>query len=71
MSPGVDPSDILNNFAWKQSPPQNVENVSLGRGQSEIAKKYLKEGAEKGSWVFLANCHLSISLLPELEASID
>lgn len=29
------------------------------------------EGAEKGNWVFLANCHLSISLLPELESIID
>jgi hypothetical protein len=31
----------------------------------------LSEGAEKGNWVFLANCHLSISLLPELESMID
>jgi len=43
----------------------------LGKGQSEKAKRILMEGAEKGNWVFLANCHLSISLLPELESIID
>jgi len=43
----------------------------MGRGQSEKAKRILSEGAEQGSWVFLANCHLSVSLLPELESIID
>jgi len=50
---------------------QKIESISLGRGQSEKAKRILTEGAEKGHWVFLANCHLSISLLPELESMID
>ena len=43
----------------------------MGRGQSERAKRILEEGAGNGNWIFLANCHLSISLLPELEAMID
>jgi dynein heavy chain len=43
----------------------------MGRGQSERAKRILTEGAENGHWIFLANCHLSISLLPELESIID
>ena len=43
----------------------------MGKGQSEKAKRILTEGADKGNWVFLANCHLSISLLPELESIID
>jgi dynein heavy chain len=43
----------------------------MGRGQSDRAKSILTEGAENGSWIFLANCHLSISLLPELESMID
>jgi dynein heavy chain, axonemal len=43
----------------------------MGRGQSERAKSILTEGTENGSWIFLANCHLSISLLPELESMID
>ena len=39
--------------------------------QSERAKRILSEGAENGQWNFHANCHLSISLLPELESIID
>lgn len=73
LSPGVDPAELLYNFA--KSPQfaseQKVEAISLGKGQSDKAKKLMSEGAEKGSWVFLANCHLSVSLLPELEGVID
>lgn len=31
----------------------------------------LGQAAENGNWIFLANCHLSIPLLPELESMID
>lgn len=43
----------------------------MGKGQTEKAAKILGEGADKGHWIFLANCHLSISMLPALEAQID
>lgn len=69
LSPGVDPTDQLKKLAEKIG--QRIESISLGRGQSEKAKRILSDGAEKGNWVFLANCHLSISLLPELESMID
>lgn len=69
LSPGVDPTEQLKKLAEKEG--QRIESISLGRGQSEKAKRILSEGAEKGNWVFLANCHLSISLLPELESMID
>lgn len=39
----------------------------MGKGQSDKAKRIIHSGAEEGKWIFLANCHLSISLLPELE----
>lgn len=31
----------------------------------------LNKGAKEGEWVFLSNCHLCISLLPELESILD
>lgn len=43
----------------------------MGRGQSERAQLILTQGAESGNWIFLANCHLSIALLPILESIID
>jgi dynein heavy chain, axonemal len=69
LSPGVDPADGLRRLADAADRP--FEAISMGRGQSERAKRILSEGAEQGSWVFLANCHLSVSLLPELESIID
>jgi dynein heavy chain len=69
LSPGVDPRDLLLNFAEKME--VEVQSTSLGKGQSEAATAYLKDGAEKGNWVYLANCHLSISLMPELEGIIE
>jgi dynein heavy chain len=45
--------------------------MSMGRGQSEKATKILQEGAKNGNWIFLANCHLSIALLPDLESIIE
>jgi dynein heavy chain len=69
LTAGVDPTDQL----MKQAEERGVqfESLSMGRGQSEKAKRILSEGAENGNWIFLANCHLSISLLPELENIID
>ena len=31
----------------------------------------MEEASANGNWVFLANCHLSISLLSEIETKID
>lgn len=69
LSAGVDPTAAIK----KQADERNVllEPLSMGRGQSEKAKQLLAAGAQEGNWIFLANCHLSISLLPELENIID
>jgi dynein heavy chain len=69
LSPGVDPANNLRREAENRD--INFESISMGRGQADRAKRVLTEGAESGSWIFLANCHLSVSLLPELESIID
>jgi dynein heavy chain len=69
LSPGVDPTDSLKKIAADKG--IEFETNSMGKGQSEKARKIVGEGAEKGKWIFLANCHLSISLLPELESIMD
>jgi dynein heavy chain len=69
LSPGVDPTEVIK----REAEARNVQfkSISMGKGQSDKAKKILTEGAAEGEWIFLANCHLSISLLPELENIID
>lgn len=60
---------MLQRFA--ETKEQNILQVSLGKGQGDKAKRMLEEGNEKGDWIFLSNCHLSVGLLPELESIMD
>ena len=69
LSPGVDPTEVLNRFAELKG--KVVASISLGQGQGDKAKRIIQEGAEKGDWCFLGNCHLSVNLLPELEGIME
>jgi len=69
LSPGVDPTEQLKKLAEEKD--VQFEAISMGKGQAQKAEKALAEGAENGNWIFLANCHLSISMLPDLEGKID
>ena len=31
----------------------------------------IKEGVKDGNWVFLANCHLSLSWMPQLDKLVE
>ena len=66
---GTDPMASLLQLAKQVLPtPVLLDNVSLGQGQGERAKELTMAAAHKGRWVFLQNCHLSSSWMPELEA---
>eukprot|EP00117_Sycon_ciliatum_P019779 scpid3161/ scgid17821/ Dynein heavy chain 2, axonemal; Axonemal beta dynein heavy chain 2; Ciliary dynein heavy chain 2 len=69
LSPGVDPSDQLSNLALAHN--AKINSLALGKGQSENAKKVLQDGVKNEEWVYLANCHLSISILPSIESEIE
>jgi dynein heavy chain len=69
LSPGVDPTVQLNQLAKVLG--QEVLAVSLGQGQTPIALKSLERGLTLGKWVFFANCHLSISWMPDLEKLVQ
>lgn len=69
LSPGVDPTTQLEALAIREG--RNLRSLALGQGQDEPAKRQIQESAQLGGWVFLANCHLMVSWLPELEKIID
>jgi dynein heavy chain len=69
LSPGANPIGFLKRFAGERG--ISVDNISLGQGQGEKAKAYMRAAREKGKWICLENCHLSVSFMPELEAIIE
>mmetsp|Transcript_3653 Transcript_3653/g.6221 ORF Transcript_3653/g.6221 Transcript_3653/m.6221 type:complete len:1261 (+) Transcript_3653:2172-5954(+) len=68
LSPGVDPYAQVASLAANAG--QTVMNCALGQGQAPTAVNYINQGLKDGLWVFLANCHLMLSWMPELEKII-
>ena len=67
LSKGSDPTKAFNEFAVKMKMDRKTKMLSLGQGQGPKAVRMIEEATQKGAWVFLQNCHLYISWLPELE----
>ncbi|CAH8498270.1 unnamed protein product [Heterobilharzia americana] len=71
LSPGVDPTAGLLQLADNCGMSKKFHALSLGQGQSPIATRLIKEGIKEGNWVFLANCHLSLSWMPALDKIVE
>ncbi|XP_077117756.1 dynein axonemal heavy chain 2 [Ranitomeya variabilis] len=71
LSPGVDPTGALLQLAEQCGMSQHFQVLSLGQGQAPIATRMIKEGVKDGHWVFLANCHLSLSWMPQLDKLVE
>jgi dynein heavy chain len=69
LSPGVDPTKQV--YTLAETLGKKVGDCSLGQGQAPVATRLINEGLEQGTWVFLANCHLAASWLPQLEKIIE
>ena len=70
LSPGVDPVIMLKVKAEHRGIGDKFFSLSLGQGQGPIAERMLDDGMRDGHWVFLANCHLCISWMGELEKRV-
>uniref|UniRef100_A0A8C6W7X2 Dynein axonemal heavy chain 2 n=1 Tax=Nannospalax galili TaxID=1026970 RepID=A0A8C6W7X2_NANGA len=71
LSPGVDPTSALLQLAEHTGMAQHFHALSLGQGQAPIAARLLRDGVIQGHWVFLANCHLSLSWMPNLDKLVE
>ncbi|XP_050416302.2 cytoplasmic dynein 2 heavy chain 1 [Patella vulgata] len=71
ISPGVDPSQELQELASEIIGFDKYHQVAMGQGQSEIAMQLLSECALKGEWLCLKNIHLVTAWLQSLEKELN
>ncbi|XP_046389338.1 dynein axonemal heavy chain 2 [Ischnura elegans] len=71
LSPGVDPTSALIQLSESVGMNNNINTLSLGQGQAPIASRLIQSGLQEGNWVFLANCHLSMSWMPDLDQIVE
>lgn len=71
LSPGADPAAGLFSLAETMKMSHRFFSLSLGQGQAPMATRMVEEGSRHGHWVFLANCHLSLSWMPQLDKLIE
>ena len=68
LSVGSDPTNQID--AMAKNIVQQYSQLSMGQGQEEAARKILATGMDKGKWVMLQNCHLSIEFCEEIITTI-
>jgi len=71
LSAGSDPTRSFYAFADSLGMNGKVNAISLGQGQGGIASRMIEDAVQKGGWVLLQNCHLSLSWMPELERIVE
>ena len=69
LSPGVDPTASVQQLA--DSKHLKVDQVALGQGQAPGAVACIRNALKTGGWAFLANCHLMLSWMPELDKLVE
>jgi dynein heavy chain, axonemal len=67
LTPGAAPMTELLKLAEEMGFGNKLQAISLGQGQGPIAENAIQDAGDKGTWVCLQNCHLSISWMPTLE----
>ncbi|KAK2952775.1 putative Cytoplasmic dynein 2 heavy chain 1 [Blattamonas nauphoetae] len=70
ITPGIDPSQDLEDIAKRTIGESKYTAVAMGQGQGDVAIEAVKSGAENGSWVCLKNVHLMPAWLGDLEKTL-
>ncbi|OHT05113.1 Dynein heavy chain family protein [Tritrichomonas foetus] len=71
ITAGIDPEDEILGVATAMENEKYLKSYSLGRGRGQGAEELILDAADRGFWVLLQNCHLSLSWMPRLEHIID
>ncbi|KAK2581989.1 hypothetical protein KPH14_002425 [Odynerus spinipes] len=61
------PLSFISSYASIRGCSSKYMSLSMNDMQTKKAEILIKEAQEKGGWIFLQNCHLVISWLPQLE----
>lgn len=70
LSTGSDPMAALQKFAQEKDFIAKLHSVSLGQGQGPVAEGLISKARLMGNWVFLQNCHLATSWMPQMETIV-
>ena len=72
LSPGADPQNEVQRLVESHGPGMGkFRFLALGQGMEQQAKEFIEQGAIRGWWVMLQNCHLLTSWLGKLQAIIE
>ncbi|XP_025208084.1 dynein heavy chain 2, axonemal-like [Melanaphis sacchari] len=71
LSSGSDPTTMLTRLNRNYNKKGKLQSLSLGNGQESTATNLIKFGQKEGHWIFLANCHLLLSWMPQLDKIIE
>jgi dynein heavy chain, axonemal len=66
LTPGTDPTITFSRFAERNGMATKTTMISLGQGQGSRAEAAVHKAMGGGQWVFLQNCHVYASWLPQL-----
>mmetsp|Transcript_2911 Transcript_2911/g.5238 ORF Transcript_2911/g.5238 Transcript_2911/m.5238 type:complete len:1085 (+) Transcript_2911:1-3255(+) len=68
LSSGSDPTADIMELARKKK--KAYASISMGQGQELQARRLIANGMAHGQWVLLANCHLGLKFMAEVENTL-
>lgn len=71
LTPGTDPTQLFTEFADRRGFGSRKLMLSLGQDQGTKAEQMIRSGCKEGSWVYLQNCHVYTSWMPNLEVILE
>nr|CAJ2469593.1 unnamed protein product [Leishmania braziliensis] len=71
LSAGADPTSLFVSFAEERGFAGRKYMLSLGQDQDVRATQMIRDGQREGAWVYLQNCHVYASWMPQLQVLVE